>query len=267
MKSGFVEIGENRVFYYHYGERGPKIVLLHGFGHFAQSLNFRSFLENMSDSYQILAFDLLAHGKSSNPTTPIGFEQHARLMHQAAVKLGYTRYNLIGYSFGGWISMRLAAIYRENVEKLVIVDIIPRVYDKPQKVTIESGVPNEFKDTESAVDWISSRYPDIPRDYFYSKLENMFFKEENDTWGMSSHPSRKSQLVMDGDGWHYIRNIKVPAMIIRGSKSQLAVIDEVNKMKEMMDYLRVVSINSADHNVPFTHLDQFEKAIREFIPS
>ena len=52
MKSGFVEIGDNRVFYYQYGERGPKIVLLHGYGYFTQSLNFRNFLENMSDSYR-----------------------------------------------------------------------------------------------------------------------------------------------------------------------------------------------------------------------
>ncbi|MCW4050111.1 MAG: alpha/beta hydrolase [Candidatus Bathyarchaeota archaeon] len=265
MKSGFVEVDEHRIRYYKYGERGPKIVLLHGFGHFTQSLNFKNFLENMSDSYQILAFDLLAHGKSSNPLSPIGYEQHAGIMHQAAIELGYTKYNLIGYSFGGMISMRLASLYGENIEKLVIVDITPRTYATPQHVTSEQDIPFEFRDTESAVDWISERLPDVPRAFWYGNLDSLFFKEENDAWSMSSHPSRKTQLVQDGDGWRYFKNIKVPTMIVRGSESHSAVEEEVDRMTMLMSDLHVETIDGADHNVPFTHSDQFEKAIREFI--
>jgi pimeloyl-ACP methyl ester carboxylesterase len=264
MKSGFLELNEHRIRYHECGERGPKIVLLHGFGYFTQSLNFKNFLENMSDSYQVLAFDLLAHGKSSNPTSPTGYEQHARILHLAAVELGYTKYNLVGYSFGGRISMRLASLYSEDIEKLVIVDITPRTYITPQRVTIETSIPNKFIDMESAVEWISNRYPDTPRAFWYSSLDSLFFKENNGAWSMSSHPSRKTHLIIDGDGWRYFKNIKAPTMLIKGSKSHLAV-EGVDKMKELMNSLIIKTIDGADHNVPFTHSGEFEKAIRDFI--
>ena len=133
MQSGYIDVEAHRIYYYRYGEVGPKIVLLHGFGHISNSLNLRQFLEDMSDSYQILAFDLLAHGRSSDPKSPVGFEEHARIMHQAATELGYEKYNLIGYSFGGWISMRTAAIYSDSIEKLVIIDVTPITYKKPNE--------------------------------------------------------------------------------------------------------------------------------------
>ncbi len=266
MKSDFIEVNKHRIRYHEYGNRGPKIVLLHGFGHFTQSLNFKNFLENMSDSYQVLALDLLAHGKSSNPLSPIGYERHARIMHQAAIELGYAKYNLIGYSFGGRISMRLASLYGENIEKLVIVDITPVTYVNPQQVTGEQDIPFEFKDTESAIDWISERFPGIPRAFWYGNLDNLFFREENDAWSMSSHPSRKTNLVQDGDGWSYFKNISVPTLIIRGSESHSAVVEEVDRMKAIMGNLVVETIIGADHNVPFTHTEEFKKAIRGFIP-
>lgn len=265
MKSGFVDVDEHRIHYHLYGESGPKIVLLHGFGHFNQSLNFKNFLENMSDSYRILAFDLLGHGKSSNPISTIGNEQHARIMHLAAVELGYTKYNLIGYSFGGRTAIRLAALYSDSVEKLVIVDITPRTHDSPTPVRLEDGIPFQFEDVESAVDWLSKRYPDYPRAFWYGALDSVFFREADGTWRMSSHPSRKTHLIMDGDGWSFFKNIRVPTMIFRGSDSDSAVREEVEKMKKIMDGLEVVTIEGADHNVPFTHPDQFEKAIRDFI--
>ncbi len=265
MTSGFVEVDEHRIRYHEYGERGPKIVLLHGFGHFSQSLNFKNFLENMSDSYQVLAFDLLAHGKSSDPLSPIGYEQHAGIMHQAAIELGYTKYNLIGYSFGGRISMRLASLHGENIEKLVIVDITPRTFVTPQQVTSEQDIPFEFRDTESAVDWVSERFHGIPRAFWYGNLDYLFFKE-NGVWRMSSHPIRKTQLVQDGDGWRYFKDIKVPTMIVRGSESHSAVEEEVDRMRMLMGDLLVETIEGADHGVPFTHAEEFEKAIREFIP-
>jgi len=265
MRSGFVEVDRHRIRYHEYGDGGPRVVLLHGFGHINHSLNFRDFLENMSNSYRVLALDLLGHGKSSDPVNLTGFEQHARIIHHAAVKLGYARYSLIGYSFGGRVSMRLASLYGESIERLVIVDIAPITFAPTQQVKTEPGVPFSFNDAESAVDWISGRASDVPRAYWYGKMDNLFFREEDGAWGVSSHPTRKTMLVQDGDGWGIFKKISVPTMLIRGSESNSSVEEEVYKMSALMDDLRVDTIEGAGHNVPFTHGDQFERAIREFI--
>jgi pimeloyl-ACP methyl ester carboxylesterase len=157
-------------------------------------------------------------------------------------------------------------LYSENIEKLVIIDITPRTYDKPQQVTIEQGIPFEFEDNESAVDWISERYPDTPRAFWYGNLDNLFFREENGSWSMSSHPSRKTRIMLDGDGWSCFKNISVPTLVLRGSEG-VAVVEEVDKMKAIMGNLVVKTILGADHLVPFTHAEQFEKAVQDFIPS
>jgi len=267
MESGFVVVDEYRVRYHRHGLAGPKIVLLHGYGHFGQSLNFSRFMESMSDSYRVLALDLLGHGGSSDPGSLVGYEQHATIMHRAAMELGYTSYSLIGYSFGGRIGVRLASLHGEDVERLIIVDVTPRTHEKAQRVTDEPGIPLGFGDAESAVDWLSERNPDIPRAFWYGNLGSLFFREEDGGWGMSSHPSRKTQLVMDGDGWHYFGDISVPTMLIRGSESDSAVAEEVDRMKGVMGDLVVETIEGADHNVPFTHPEEFERAIRGFIPA
>jgi len=242
-----------------------KIVLLHGFGHVSNSLNLRQFLEDMSGSYQILAFDLLGHGRSSDPTSPVGFEEHARIMHQAATELGYERYSLIGYSFGGWISMRTAAIYSDYIEKLVIVDVTPITYRKPKRVPIPIFVPKKFKDTESAVKWLTKRYPRYNGGSWYDDYENALIKKDG-VWHMASHPSRKKQLYEDGDGWSFIKQIKVPCLLFRGSNSQYATQKEVARMEESMEDLIVITIEGANHMVVHTHLEEFEKAIQDFIP-
>ena len=266
MESGFVEVDEYRVRYHLRGESGPGIVLLHGYGHFGQSLNFSRFMEDMSDSYRVLALDLLGHGGSSDPASPMGFERHATIMHRAATELGYASYSLIGYSFGGRMAMRLASLHGEAVERLVIVDVTPRTHPSAQRVTDEPGVPLVFRDVESAVDWLSGRSPGVPRAFWYANLGSLFFPEGGGGWRMSSHPSRKTHLVMDGDGWCYFGDISVPTMLIRGSESDSAPAEEVERMKETMEDLVVVTIEGADHSVPFTHPEEFEGEIREFIP-
>lgn len=266
MESGFVDIGENRVHYHLRGEGGPGIVLLHGYGHFGQSLNLSGFMEDISDSYRVLALDLLGHGGSSDPDSPTGYERQATIMHRAATEFGYAKYNLVGYSWGGRVAMRLASLHGEAVERLVIVDIAPRTHPTPQRVTDEPGVPLGFRDAESAVDWLSARSPGVPMAFWRANLGSLFFPEGDGGWRMSSHPSRKTNLVMDGDGWRILGDISVPTMLIRGSESDSAPAGEVVRMKEVLKDLVVVTIEGADHSVPFTHPEEFERAIREFIP-
>ena len=266
MRSNFVDVDGHIIRYHEYGEKGPRIVLLHGFGHINQSMNFRGFLENMSDSYRVLALDLLGHGKSSDPISPTGFEPHAKIMQRAAMELGYLRFTLIGYSFGGRVSLRLASQFSENVEKLVLVDITPITFVTPQQITAAPSVPFGFKDADTAVDWVSGRIPGVPRAFWYGNLGNMFFKEDDGAWRVASHPTRKTQLVQDGDGWSYFKDIKVSTMIVRGSESNSSLEEDVERMKTINADLIVETIEGADHNLPFTHSAQFEKAIREFIP-
>jgi pimeloyl-ACP methyl ester carboxylesterase len=267
MESGLVEVDGNQIHYYLYGYDGPRIVLLHGFGHNTHSLNFTGFLESMSDSYRLLAFDLLGHGRSSDPSKPLGLEDHARLLHSAAVKLGYHKYNLIGYSFGGVISIRIAALFPENVERLVVVDITPSTYESPRQVKLESNIPLMFQDTESAVKWLHERMPYASESYLKDNIDKILFQGEGDSWIVSSHPSRKRYLLNDGDGWRFLSELMVPSLLVRGSESHLAVCEEVQKMIEVLEGLKVVTINGAGHMLPFSHKEQFEKTVRDFILS
>lgn len=266
MESGAVEVDGISVSYYLYGARGPQIVLLHGYGPFLHSMNFRRFLEDMTDSYQLLAFDLLGHGRSGDPVSPIGFERHAEILHEAAVRLGFTTYNLIGYSWGGRVSLRIASKYTDSVERLVLVDIPPMTQESPRHVSVESGIPFKFKDSEAAVDWLSARMSGTPRGFLHGFLDFLFFSEDDGSWTMSSHPSRKRQLVMDGDGWMYLQDVKAPVLLVKGSESNSVSSGAVQRMREITGNLVVETVKGADHNLTFTHLTQFEGAVRTFIP-
>jgi pimeloyl-ACP methyl ester carboxylesterase len=101
------------------GGQGPPALLLHGWGGAIES--FAPVLDDLHRSYRVAAFDLPGFGKSSLPPSAWGSADYARLTLKVMEHLQLYRPHLIGHSFGGQVSIRLAATAPERVGKLVLV--------------------------------------------------------------------------------------------------------------------------------------------------
>ena len=121
----FTEI-ENLKIAYQVEGTGTPVVLLHGWGGEANS--FRPVFDWLSRSHQVYALDLPGFGLSEMPPTAWDASDYAKFLSAFFYELKIKKAHLIGHSYGGRISIVMAADEPEKVDKLILVDsagIIP----------------------------------------------------------------------------------------------------------------------------------------------
>jgi pimeloyl-ACP methyl ester carboxylesterase len=98
----------------------PPVVVLHGWGASIGAVaSIQSFL---SMSHRTVAIDLPGFGASDPPPVPWSSREYAELLRAFLAQHGIGRASFVGHSFGGKLSIVLAATWPEMVEKLVLVD-------------------------------------------------------------------------------------------------------------------------------------------------
>ncbi|MCE2401430.1 alpha/beta hydrolase [Candidatus Poribacteria bacterium] len=121
----FTEIDNLKIAYQVEGT-GTPVVLLHGWGGEANS--FRPVFDKLSRSHQVYALDLPGFGLSEIPPTAWDASDYAKFVSAFFYERNINKAHLIGHSYGGRISIVMAAEEPEKVDKLILVDsagIIP----------------------------------------------------------------------------------------------------------------------------------------------
>ena len=80
------------------------------------------FEELLAEGFDIVAIDFPGFGKSDNPPTPYTIQDYVKITVQLMEKINLPRAIFIGHSFGGRVSIKLAAQYPNLVSKLILVD-------------------------------------------------------------------------------------------------------------------------------------------------
>jgi pimeloyl-ACP methyl ester carboxylesterase len=82
---------------------------------------WRSLAQFMAQWFRVYFFELPGHGESS--PFEDGFSSHkvAELVSQLADALGYERFNLMGFSFGGLLAMRTFKHLSRRVDRLILI--------------------------------------------------------------------------------------------------------------------------------------------------
>lgn len=82
---------------------------------------WRSLVQFMAQWFRVFFFELPGHGGS----TPFenGFSSHkvAELVEQLVDQLGYQRFNLMGFSFGGLLAMRTYKHLAHKIDRLILI--------------------------------------------------------------------------------------------------------------------------------------------------
>src|SRR5579862_5933522 len=108
------------------GGNGPPLLLLHGYAE--TSLMWKPLAVKLAPRFTIIAPDLPGIGESSIPKDGIDMKTSATRIHEALAALGYTRVRVVGHDIGLMVAYAYAAMYPQDVEKLVLMDaFIPGV--------------------------------------------------------------------------------------------------------------------------------------------
>ncbi len=109
------------------GSTGSRVVFLHGL--FGQGKNWTGIAKQLAERHRVLLVDLPHHGRSSWPER-FDFAESAGLVAEAIADNGGDEpVTLVGHSLGGKVSMVLALLHPERVERLCVADMSPVAYD------------------------------------------------------------------------------------------------------------------------------------------
>jgi pimeloyl-ACP methyl ester carboxylesterase len=118
------------------GGHGPAIVLLHGYAE--DSRMWRPLASSLASRFTVIAPDLPGIGNSSIPSSGLDITTSARRIHDAVAVFGYHDVRVVGHDIGLMVGYAYAAMYRNEVKKLVLMDaFLPgvagweAVYDRP----------------------------------------------------------------------------------------------------------------------------------------
>lgn len=263
-EEGYATSNGFKMHYLEWGEKGRSLVVLHSMMMDAHA--FDIFSRSMAMDTHVLAIDLLGHGESDKPTSRVPLEEHMEIVRGVVRSRRFSDFMLIGHSVGGYISMVYAAKHPDEVSRLVLVDIAPRDPTE-QKTGMNPPSPSGvFSSKNEALEFFTKRFPRLTPEY----LENRM------TYGIQKMPDGKLRLKASAetinmlrevdantDLWPYLKAVKVPILLIKGTESQIVPPKSLELMKELG--VSVIEVPGATHLVPQDRPKEFEKAVRQFI--
>jgi pimeloyl-ACP methyl ester carboxylesterase len=116
--SGYVPIGSLRMFYTIQGSGDP-LVLIHG-GMGSSDL-FAKITPQWSARRQVIAVDLQGHGRTADIDRPLSYQAMADDIEALLEHLHLRKADVLGYSLGGEVALRMAIAHPGSVRKLIVV--------------------------------------------------------------------------------------------------------------------------------------------------
>lgn len=149
IKSGRVAVnGIN--YYYEIHSRGEPLLLLHG--GLGSIEMFEPDITTLAKNRMVIAVDLQGHGRTELGDRPINLVDMGNDMAAILSQLGMNRVDVMGYSMGGGVALRLAVQHPEMVRRLVLVST-PFAQDGfypemlPQQAQVGAAMADMMKET------------------------------------------------------------------------------------------------------------------------
>ncbi|NVO14912.1 MAG: alpha/beta fold hydrolase [Rhodoplanes sp.] len=102
---------------------GTPLVMLHGLG---ADHTFWDFAAPLADSFRLVSYDLPGHGATPAPAEPYGVEDLSQQLADLFRAQHIGRAHVAGISLGGLVAQHFAAHFPALVDRLVLIDTIPR---------------------------------------------------------------------------------------------------------------------------------------------
>ena len=161
-QTGYAPVNGLQMYYEIHGA-GEPLVLLHGA--YGTIDLWGPVLETLARHHQVIAVELQGHGHTAGIDRPIRYETMADDVAALMDYLGIPQADIVGYSMGGGVALRLAIQHPERVRKLVPISVsistagaYPEVWAGIAQITPEmfAGTPFEeayFRNAPNPDDW------------------------------------------------------------------------------------------------------------------
>ncbi|KAJ3254626.1 hypothetical protein HK103_007036 [Boothiomyces macroporosus] len=120
-ESGYFDFPTGKTHYYYIGPKdGIRVVFVHGLG--VPPPAMAEFLNQLAErGFRILTFETYGRGYSDSPGVVYNEDLFVDQLAMVALKSGWEKFNIIGFSLGGAITAGFVSRFPEHVEKIALV--------------------------------------------------------------------------------------------------------------------------------------------------
>ena len=273
----YIEIGkENSTslhLYYEDHGSGQPVILIHGYP--LSSGSWEKQVPALLDAgYRVIAYDRRGFGKSSQPTAGYNYETFAEDLHKVITSLKLKDFVLVGFSMGGGEVARYIGKYgSKDVSKAVIIGGVPpyllKTKDNPEGV--DASV---FEGIQKAV--AADRYA------FFAEFFKNFYNTDvlmgkrvseqavQASWNVACISSATASVACVPT-WHEdfrgdLAKVDVPTLVIHGDSDRIVPFAAAGqRTAKLVKGAELVSIPGGPHNVAWTHAEEVNRALLQFL--
>jgi non-heme chloroperoxidase len=259
--------------YYEDHGSGQPIVLIHGYP--LSSSSWEKQVPVLLDAgFRVIAYDRRGFGKSSQPTTGYNYDTFAEDLHKIVTHLKLKHFALVGFSMGGGEVARYIGRYgSKDVSRAVIISGVPpyllKTADNPEGV--DGSV---FEGIQKAV--AADRYA------FFSEFFKNFYNTDQflgkrvseqavqASWNVATISSATASLACVPT-WHEdfrkdVAKIDVPTLVIQGDADRIVPFaSSGQRTAKLVKNAELVVIQGGPHNVAWTHAEEVNNALLQFL--
>ena len=171
--------------------KGETIVLLHGF--LESSTIWKNVVSAFKETHQIIAIDLLGHGKTEKLGYIHSMETMAETVHAVLSELKVEKASIIGHSMGGYVALAFAEKFPQRLEKLVLLnsstvadseerkenrDRAKRLVKQNKQAFISMAIKNLFTDENrnalrTEINALVEEAVQLPEEYIIASVEGL----------------------------------------------------------------------------------------------
>jgi non-heme chloroperoxidase len=264
--------GSIDLYYEDYGSGAP-VVLIHGYplSHTAWDKQVTPLL---AAGHRVISYDRRGAGASSKPASGYDWDTFAADLKTVIDQLGLEHVTLVGHSMGtGEVTRYLGNYGSAKVDRAVLIGPIPpylsQAPDNPEGVP--ANLFDGFRDSAAADGpaWLKGFL-----DLFYNIEQLRGTKVSDQAYNASFNVAvAMSQIAVHDEitTWQAdfradLPKIDVPVLVIQGDADQVLPFDKTGKrLPGLIKDVNLVVIEGGPHAIPWTHTDQVNAALLQFL--
>lgn len=232
--------------------KGKPFLILHGWG--SNSDRWQKVGEEISQKgFQVIIPDMPGFGKSETPRTPWTFNNYVAFAEEFTKALNFESFYLLGHSFGGAISVKVAVDAPQKINQLFLV----AAACIRKKTFVKSVLAKLAK--------VVKLFSFIP---YYPLIRKAFYKfilrKSDYIYTAGTMKETYLKAISEDLSWH-LGFIKVPTVIIWGDKDESTPIEHARIINKRVKDSKLIIIPDAGHALNTKNTDQLIKEITDNI--
>jgi pimeloyl-ACP methyl ester carboxylesterase len=248
---------------------GEPLLLLHGFG--ASTLIWDPVLPELAARRRVVAIDLNGFGWTERPREREAYTLagQERLVLGVADALGLDRFDLAGHSYGGAISLFLAARHPERVRSLVLVDSAMPAYGTlrrrrrfANRLLAGFYVRTVGLTARRVREGLEASYADdakVTEDLTRAYLERLRIEGVEDAFYGLTAPTGAPPDEVD------LGSLAVPTLLVWGAEDELISVDDARRLAAKMPAAELVALPGCGHSPQEECPREFVAAVAPFL--